>query len=504
VRPAFDFHTLSLTIDNTLDEYRRITGLDQGLNLLGLNIGEIIAGDRSKFLVFRHEHAHFTSFTSAGLTDLYTVFADYLAMMLFLVLQRACVGQRRVRLPLVAAGGEREIGDPPLAAAYGAWQQVNMQRASLFGFGVRTTRDALVDIAPQEAFWQAYRDDRFALFLARYVDVLQRLRSAPQLGDGDSSAEPLVRVGGRPRRLSAAAVMEAYALTIEVVSTHFRKVETELTAYEREIVRNPGALYTVAVEYALQELLGDEPVTLADFLEGKAPLDFYYALPLIAYSAMQVPVIVLPSENVAIFGDLRTLSPAHRFFAIMAGIRQGVLPRPPANLRNAEDADDVCLDWLRKCHDHLGDEWSLTMARDSHVAFERETAKGAVPSGAKLFELTWAARANFYNEPSEFVLDGGLYSERFAAQPRYLRTSDGRVVVGGERDDARYIADHAVPILEAAVFGRQWDSGWAKMPELREDQRLGFVEAALVYFTWAFHFSPSGVEPELPVFELAV
>jgi hypothetical protein len=56
MRLAFGFHTLSLTIDSTLEEYRKSAGLDSGASLLRLSIPDIVVGDRSKCLVFRHEH----------------------------------------------------------------------------------------------------------------------------------------------------------------------------------------------------------------------------------------------------------------------------------------------------------------------------------------------------------------------------------------------------------------------------------------------------------------
>jgi hypothetical protein len=85
VTVAFDIHTLSLTIDQTLDEFREAIAGSEGT--LGLHLWEVNAGRRSQVLRFRHEHAHFTSYMASGLADLYGVFSDYLLVFLFLVLR---------------------------------------------------------------------------------------------------------------------------------------------------------------------------------------------------------------------------------------------------------------------------------------------------------------------------------------------------------------------------------------------------------------------------------
>lgn len=150
-------------------------------------------------------------------------------------------------------------------------------------------------------------------------------------------------------------------------------------------------------------------------------------------------------------------------------------------------------------------EGPLEHCRDCYRACDREFGKGGQPSGDKLYELTWAAHGNFYNEPAEYVLDAGLYAERFSAQPTYIRTDDGKIVFSyGEAHTGRYIVQHAVPMLEASVFARQWESSWAKMPEIGANARLELISAAIAYYSAVFDFVPATAEPQLPDLTLAL
>ena len=481
--PAFDFHTLSLTIDSTFEEYDSATGVSQGATILGLNIADVLRGDRSKFLRFRHEHAHFTSFVGSGLVDLYGVLSDYLSLLCYVVLREE-VKESPETLWVPVYDARR----PDHAALHSAYQQLNAVRALLFGFGSRTPLGAILDSAVQDAFWQRRYESRFQLMVGRYYDLLRRLAGAPHpMTEGEASgpSQPSVSVGGKQRPLSARAVMEAYAITIELAATHLRKVESNLTHYGSPTARQPGPLYTVALQHVLEHLRWPEPVSLEAFLTGRAPLECYYVVPVLTFAAMQVPVLQILEGDYLVWGDRRNLSVAHAFDLIVAGIEDGALAAPPPNLRNSENADQELLDWLGTCRSRLGDDSTMQIYTEVQKAFERdERLKAMSATSQTISELVWAGRANFLREPAEYVLDAGLFAEAYPCQPRFVRTADNRVI--GLADDgnsgllqARYVSEQAVPILEAAVFGEQWESVWAKLPEVAQEDRPGLVQAAI-------------------------
>lgn len=278
--------------------------------------------------------------------------------------------------------------------------------------------------------------------------------------------------------------MEAYAITIELAATHLRKLESDRTYYANPTMRQPGPLYTVALQYLLEQHPWPKRVRLDAFLAGRAPIECYYVVPVLTFAAMQVPVLQVLEGDVLVRGDLRSLSVAHAFDLIVTGIRDGDLSGPPPNLRNAQNRDQELITWLEVCRTHLGDEATMQIYTEVQAAFDREERLKTMSSASQtISELVWAARANFMRDPAEYVLDAGLYAERHPCQPRFVRTSDNRVARLGDDEKAeyaQYLAEHAVPILEAAVFGQQWDSTWAKLPEISAEVRPVIIQAAIV------------------------
>jgi hypothetical protein len=499
---AFDFHTLSLTIDHSQSEYQQATASG-----LGLNIWETVSGDRSKVLRFRHEHAHFTSFMASGLADLYGVISDYLLVFLYQVLRQQTENSSTLELPLI-----NDFGSSDAAGRWGvvkrAWRQINFISALLFGFGTRLDLGELLDSDPQVAFWSIYFEERFTPIVNRYYRLMSRL--TPNIASGldlrQYRALPAAVLKTRERDITARAVMEAYAITLEIMNTYLRKVETSLTFYGSPIVRNPGPLYTVAIEYALEQAGLKQKVSLEDFMSGKAPPDFYYLVTTLSFAAMQVPVIQNFEGEVAFGGNLNTLCPAYRFYMLVNALSANQIPPFPPNILNV-DKNNALLSWLRSCHEAIGDSATMSICKKVHGAFGVDTRlSGMTAESQSLIELSWAARANFYQEPGEYVLDAGLFAETYPCQPRYIRTNDGKLAMIGDmkRFQTRYIAEHAVPILEAAVFGEQWDSTWAKMPEIAPKERSGMITSALVYAGLLFRYIDPQSDPQLPEISLRI
>ena len=400
----------------------------------------------------------------------------------YVSVRQAIDGGNALRLPVYDADcNESDV-------TYASWQAVNRLRATLFGFGVRESRETVLDLSSQDRFWQHHFDERFQPMIHRYYALVRRLARSDDVGDISSQtplAVPEVIITGQMRLLSARSVMEAYAMAIELVSAYFRGFAIGDVHYSRPINRNPGPLYTTALEYALESLEWPEPVTLSQYLDGRAPPECYHVIPVLAFAAMQVPVLQQADGWVRLEGDLRSLSVAHAFQLIVSGIQEGRLEAPPPGIRTRTDRNELLLAWLERCRAYVGDDVSRSLY-DTALAgfigdgeFRKQTARSQTITG-----MIWAARANLIEDPSEYILDAGLFAERYPCQPRFLRTSDKRVSTlfpeaAQTSGDAKYIVEHAVPVLEAAVFGQQWESTWAKLPEVADASRLDTVRQTL-------------------------
>jgi hypothetical protein len=199
---------------------------------------------------------------------------------------------------------------------------------------------------------------------------------------------------------------------------------------------------------------------------------------------MQVPVVQLRSGHVFMEGNLRTLSPAHRFQAIVEGIATGDLEMPPENPKNLPNRDAQFLDWLVKCHEVVGDSAGMGIYVYVHDEAQKdEVFQRRRPEDQSFIDMSWAGRANLLEEPVEFVYDAGLFAGRYTLQPRFIRSNDHKIFipVTEANRDTRYLDTCAVPILEASVFGSQWQYTWGKFTEISEEDRLPAIMNAYVY-----------------------
>ena len=507
---AFDFHTLSLTIDYTLEEYQKSTGSGDLVALMGIHLPEAGPVDRSKFLRFRHEHAHFTSFMATGLAELYGIFSDYLLVFLFRVLQGNAedLAGIELELPLLMGEADDRLDDRTREIILRAWQQINHARAFFFGFGTRLSLAGLVDMQPQDDFWSIYFDERFTPIVQRYYRLIASLK--PEKADdpclSQNRALPSILIQGRPRELTSRGVMEAYAITIELLNTHFRKMESDLTFYGSPLVRDPGPLYTTAIEYALEHAGLPQSTTLEEYLAGKSPPEAYYLITALSFAAMQTPVVQKLDGEVIFEGNLHTLCSAYRFQGMVEALKEGKIPPLPADVRRKSDRAGL-LTWLHACNEALGDTVSLNIYGYVGRMFNQEARlQNMTRESQSLIELSWAARANFIKEPTEYVLDAGLFAEIFPCQVRYIRTLDGKIVAFGDTGtiQALLISESAVPAFEAAVFANQWDSAWAKMTEVSPDERAGRIALSLLSTAHLFGYIDQTQNPEMPKISLRI
>lgn len=501
---AFDFHTMSLTLDSTLEEWQQAYADDISRGWGAFSPWDVVEGDRSKVLGFRHEHAHFMSFAASGLADLYGVVSDYVYVLTFSVIHRKLMADNFLAVPVLSESPGSAGEDLADRAARAAWDQVNRLRACLFGFGMRGPLTQVTDAGPHDEFWALHADtaEDFQPIIERYRRLLDALADTRDVPD-PAPALPLVQLsGGRQRRLSARAVMEAYAVAVELSATHLRFMWSSENYYSRPTRRRPGPLYTAALEYAL-EAVGSPGAGLDAFLSGGDTTD-YVLMTTLTFAAMQVPVQQGLDGEVFIGGTLATLSVAHRFQAVVEGIREGRIPLPPAETwGSGEENYRAMREWLTACHRALGDAHSMDMHKAARAAFEEDGPLRAMTGPSQsLIQLSWAARANFQDQPSQWVCDAGLWARRFPCPPRFLRTADGKVIhlMKAAEFEHRWISEHAGTILEAAVFGDQWDSTWEKLPELGNDSRVDTVFSAVVHTLLLFQFfDAKRLPPRIPV-----
>jgi hypothetical protein len=496
---SFDFHTISIAVDSTAAEYLEASGMEQGAAPLGMNLGDLVIGDRSKFLSFRHEHAHATSFMATGLMDLHGIFYDYLLTMYDQILRKASETHDPVAIPLIPTTPFGEVSSlpPDLQLARDAWAQVNDVMALLFGFGTRSSNHELTNTDKQSRFIDEFVDSRFAPISERFRALMESLKTKDH---DDTSALPEFNYAGSKRRLTARAVMEAYAMTIELMATHFVKMESDLTQYSKPTVRKPGALYTAAIDYALARLSPD--ITTPQFLAGQAPLQTYYAISLISFSAMQTPVLQGLDGNVYLKGTLDTLSVAHKFKAIVDCLHDGQISPLPDNPKNAPNRNQAIMNWVWECQANIDSNLEtlsiFNYVRETLEKTNHLQSKSSIDQS--LIDLSWAARANFDLEPVEYIFDAGLFAERYPCQPRIIRTSDNKVIIASqsEHKDGMYYAAYAPQILEAAVYAAAWYPNWEKMPEAAIDDRAALVQTSFLYTSLTFGYSNASVRDTPP------
>jgi hypothetical protein len=198
----------------------------------------------------------------------------------------------------------------------------------------------------------------------------------------------------------------------------------------------------------------------------------------------QVPVIQKQDGNVFMEGNLNTLCPAYRFVLIVNALERGAIAALPANVRSG-DTRGALLAWLKSCHQAIGDPVTMQISGEVHEAFQMdENLQKMSIASQSLIDLSWAGREDFYEAPNEYVLDAGLFAEHYPCQPRYVRTRDGKLAFLGDlrNSQAEYVAAHAIPVLQSAVFGDQWDSNWAKMPEISIEERADLIHSSWLYY----------------------
>ena len=464
---TYDHRNQSIHIAYTFDELLHASQAGDPFNLWAA-----FGASTEDQIKYRHEHAHFVSYNATGLAEFHAVFLDY-RLFLLAMATKHLISKRGAVFPLLL----EEAQDIEAKTIRRAISQVLSQEAFLFGYG---SSKSIADLFAWEIQQEALEILSTPLLnlnpnVLRYRSVVRQIlfTTSPaivHLADGGS-----IYLGDANSRLrlSSRAVMEGYAVTIEVVSEHIKHVRTSLDVQRAQPKRLPGALDRAAIDFFL-DLLPDREIAPESFANGNAGADVYWAASLMMFAALQVPVLEDLSGLTIVMGSLKQLSPAHRLASIARGIEKGQIDHPLATYNQRENAEAV-LDWLNRCHEYIGDPWS--------IKFYQYTQEMVVTHGIGMdalkrssHALSKLARASFLDQPYHVVSEAGILTQ---ISPRYIRTADNRLVSRLSSDEREafvlYVFDTAVHIFEAILDAESWSTSWEKAALYGPEERKSAI-----------------------------
>lgn len=487
----YNHRSQSISMPMTYAEYAAAhpdgLGTFNGVSLL------LTVGERGHYGIYRHEFAHFASYNATGLVEFHSIFFDY----------RLYLHQRFVSwcldcghpptFPIVHAGSTFE---PEVCAAFqAANDQVRAIEGFLFGYGTTKSMDELFDWQVQEAFLTAV-GDQIAMahpnvYRARMVYHQILLTTDPDISRDPQIMHPLVSdpidADKPPLRLTSRAVLEAYAITIEVVSKYLKAIAVNPIGGMFPAVRLPARIDAVALE-ACFDLWPERTFTLRDFLAGRAPSEVYWCISLVTYAAMMVPVVADPSGDTCVMGSLNQLSVAARLAQFLNQIAKGTIRHPketyePQSRTEGGDRNPGIQRWLIDAMRAIGDPWSFKINKRiaNFVMSGEKENPDLVGASRSQHQIAKIARCELFMEPYGFISEGGIWS---SAAPNYLITADNQLVVnlpvGTEPAVAffYYVNDSILEVLEAMADERSWAISWDKLA-VNDDQRKDAVAATL-------------------------
>src|SRR5579872_284054 len=243
--PVYDFRSQTLFVPYTEAEYRKAVGDWR----LGPNIYADVGGSTDFKVKFRHEHAHFSSYMASGLVDLHTFFKDHrLAIGYALVNHFAQRSDGALEVPLLVSEDDSKIARLGRLVI----DQLRSQEAFFLGYGTNKT--------PRQLFNSEYIDSLFRLLAPdndpdtgmKIVNTLYYRRFLRQLYfttdvnllDNPEVLTPMVSFNPSEARVAVTsrAVMEAYAITVEVIADYVKAVTTSVDIGRTHSKRLPGAL----------------------------------------------------------------------------------------------------------------------------------------------------------------------------------------------------------------------------------------------------------------------
>ena len=245
-------------------------------------------------------------------------------------------------------------------------------------------------------------------------------------------------------------------------------------------------------------LYPEREIDIDAYVDGQAGSPIYWALSVITFVALQVPVLAETHGYPSIFGSLKQLCPAQRFVSILHSIQSGSVADPavalPLDAAEEAEKDARLIGWINQCHRAIGDPWSLKIAK--RMA-EKWGSKSEDQIREALFRshdaLCGFGRAVFLSSPQHVVKEAGILTP---VSPRYVLGADDGIIMSHSKSENEsslmYIVDNGVSLLEALLLESRADICWGRTAFQTQDQREFAARVALHRYVYS-HLDPSTV-----------
>jgi hypothetical protein len=412
----------------------------------------------------RHEHAHFFSFNATGLSDIHSIFQNYLEAILELGVTKYINSNDSITLPFCSDNKLKTKFD---AAFQNAINQVKEQEAYMFGYGSNKSIYDIFNPKPQYeflSFFDAKNDvsTSLAATMMLHKNLVTQLLFSLDSEYFDSPVISLPQYGDR--KINSRSVMEAYAITIEIVSEYIKAVVLGKDDRERHSKKRiPSTIDRVALE-ACFSILADDSIDIASYVAfASVEPELYWSISLVTFSALMVPAINI-DNSVVTMGGIKQLNPAHRLVHILGYIQAGILEHPRSIYGKLEA--EVIHDWINKAHKVIGDPWSLKFAKN---AFSHVVSNPDLYDYDSQFEnperLSMVARYLFFHDMYGSISESSAYRNELIIP--YVVSADKKVLANTSWDPdkafIRWTYDNRVYMLQMTLSNAKWHSNIGKL-----------------------------------------
>jgi hypothetical protein len=481
----YDHTNNSIQIGHTLDEYLKAVGENNGIQFW-----VSIDDDIDLRIKYRHEHAHFSSYNSTGLIELQSAYHDYkLFLFINYITYKIQSSKSELLLPLIVDRNANNL-DEVDKVFLNSLKQINQQEAFFFGWGTDLTVGELFNFNIQDKLCEVFKLPYWYPSISRFRKLTKQLLYTSQLHNTANLLMPKVQFpDGLQVNITSRAVIESYAITIEIFAEYIKTIVTNFTKFRETPKRFPNKNNLIPIELILQSIT-KEKIAIEDYVYCKIPINLhkvYHCVSLITTAAMQIPAIEDYMAESIYMGSIKQLCPAHRLVHILQSIDSGKIPNP------IEIADyynrDLILDWLNKCHQSIGDPWSIKLYQHIHdVVSNNYEAFSFEEQKYSKHKTSWLGRCCFYRDPCDFLSEAGILHNHAGFQIRYVKTADGKVVAGWHKSIQEilfsYLVDSCLHIFEAICIGDRWEDCWNNLGfiDLDDETKKQYVTLPLSFF----------------------